>query len=137
MVKSGIISDSNQIISDVMYSQLSIVRAEKALVSSPFTIKLFSDMKNQGVALKAIAADEGVKIGYLSKFANLITVENSLLWLIDVGVLRREVDGQGITDSFRLTPLGYDILDKWQIQKPIATWGDRLENLLNQSMRFF
>ncbi len=120
-----------------MYSQLSIVRAEKALVSSPFTLTLFSDMKNQGVALKAIAAAEGVKNGYINKFTNLITVENSLLWLIDVGVLRREVDGQGITDSFRLTPLGYDILGKWQIQKPIATLGDRLQNLLNQSMRFF
>ncbi|AFY72785.1 hypothetical protein Syn7502_00636 [Synechococcus sp. PCC 7502] len=119
------------------YSPASIVRAEKAIVSSPFTLKLLSDLSNQGVSLKAIAAEEGLKNGYLTKFANLITVENSLLWLIDVGVLRREVDGQGITDSFRLTPLGYEILAKWQPQKPIATWSDRFENLFNQSMRFF
>ena len=34
-----------------------------------------------------------------------------MLWLIQVGVLRREVDGQGITDSFRLTPLCRYLLD--------------------------
>ena len=122
------------------YSQLSITRAEKALMSSPFTLKLLSDMASQGVSLKAIADAEGVKNAYLTKSVNFITVENSLLWLIDVGVLRREVDGQGITDSFRLTPLGYKILEKWQAQKnqkPSATWSDRLQNLFNQSMRFF
>lgn len=118
------------------YSPSSLVRAEKALISSPFTLKLLSDMINQGIALRAIASSEGIKNGYLVRSANLITVENSLLWLIDVGVLRREVDGQGITDSFRLTPLGYEILEKWQI-KPFATFRDRLENLFNQSMRFF
>jgi hypothetical protein len=122
------------------YSQLSITRAEKALMSSPFTLKLLSDMASQGVALKAIAETEGLKNTYLTQSVNFITVENSLLWLIDVGVLRREVDGQGITDSFRLTPLGYEILEKWQAQqnqKPNATWSDRLQNLFNQSMRFF
>jgi len=122
------------------YSQASIVRAEKALMSSPFTLKLLSDMASHGVALKAIAEAEGIKNAYLVQSTNFITVENSLLWLIDVGVLRREVDGQGITDSFRLTPLGYEILEKWQSQKnqkPFATWSDRLQNLFNQSMRFF
>jgi len=119
------------------YSQVSIVRAERALISAPFTPKLLADMVNHGVPLKAIASIEGLKNGYLTQSANLITVENSLLWLIDVGVLRREVDGQGITDSFRLTPLGYDIQAKWHSQKPLATWRDRLENLFNQSMRFF
>ena len=118
----------------MQYSSSSLIRAETALVTCPFTLKLFNDMKQQGVALRAIAGGEGVKNGYLTKAINLIAVENSLLWLIDVGVLRREVDGQGITDSFRLTPLGYDILGKWADQKPIVTLGDRLQNLVNQSL---
>jgi hypothetical protein len=33
------------------------------------------------------------------------------VWLIQVGMLRREVDGQGLTDSFRLTPLGGQIAE--------------------------
>ncbi len=36
---------------------------------------------------------------------------DDLRWLISVGVLRREVDGQGLTSRFRLTPLGRQLLD--------------------------
>ena len=39
-------------------------------------------------------------------------LENELRWLITVGVLRREVDGQGLTSRFRLTPLGRQLLDE-------------------------
>ena len=35
--------------------------------------------------------------------------ENEFRWLIKVGVLRREVDGQGLTSKVRLTPLGRQI----------------------------
>ena len=38
-------------------------------------------------------------------------LEDDLRWLIRVGVLRREVDGQGLTSRFRLTPLGRQLLD--------------------------
>jgi len=121
------------------YSQPSITRAEKALSASPFTLKLLVDMTNKGVDLKAIAGAEGMKNHYLQNLTNAIVVENSLLWLIQVGVLRREVDGQGITDSFRLTPLGYHILGKWQTQgsQPVATWCDRLQDLFRQSTQVF
>jgi hypothetical protein len=56
------------------------------------------------------------------------------MWLIQLGMVRREVDGQGITDSFRLTPLGKQILDKWQGQShPGVNVGDRLMNFLHLS----
>ena len=74
-------------------------RAEIAVRCAPFTVKLFADMATQGVNLRAIAGNEGVKNQYLTSSTNLIITENSLLWLIQVGILRREVDGQGITDS--------------------------------------
>ncbi len=68
-------------------------------------------------------------------------VENAILWLIQVGILRREVDGQGITDSFRLTPMGHLLLEKWQTQPkfPNATFSDRLQNFWTQIQlsRFF
>jgi hypothetical protein len=55
-----------------------------------------------------------------------------------VGVLRREVDGQGITDSFRLTPLGRQLVEKWQPQGdilPPPTLLDRLYNALSRWLR--
>lgn len=36
--------------------------------------------------------------------------EDALIWLIRLGVLRREVDGQGLTERVRLTPLGRGLL---------------------------
>ena len=42
-------------------------------------------------------------------------IEDSFLWLIKIGILRREVDGQGLTSKVRLTPLGRQILKKYPI----------------------
>ena len=116
------------------YEPQILQRAEIALRCAPFTVKLFADMALQGVNLRTIAGNEGVKNQYLTSFNNLIATENPLLWLIQVGILRREVDGQGITDSFRLTPLGHLLLDKWRSHTnfPMASLGDRLQNFWAQ-----
>ncbi len=82
-------------------------RAYRALICSPFTLKLFQHMAKEGVSLRSIVAFEN---GYLIRPLPLIPTEDYLLWLIKVGLLRREVDGQGITDRFRLTPLGHRLL---------------------------
>jgi len=118
----------------VEYEAHILQRAEIALRCAPFTMKLFADMASQGVNLRAIAGNEGLKNQYLTRACNLIITENALLWLIQVGVLRREVDGQGITDSFRLTPMGHLLLDKWKQQSrfPVASISDRLQNFWTQ-----
>ena len=38
-------------------------------------------------------------------------IENEFLKLIKIGVLRREVDGQGLTSRVRTTPIGRQILE--------------------------
>ena len=38
-------------------------------------------------------------------------IENEFLKLIKIGVLRREVDGQGLTAKVRITPIGRKVLD--------------------------
>ncbi|MCY7332003.1 MAG: hypothetical protein LH649_04950 [Pseudanabaena sp. CAN_BIN31] len=116
------------------YEPQILQRAEIALRCAPFKVKLFADMATQGVNLRAIAGNDGIKNQYLTSLTSLIITENSLLWLIQVGTLRREVDGQGITDSFRLTPMGHLLLDKWRSQStfPIANLGDRLQNFWAQ-----
>jgi hypothetical protein len=65
-------------------------------------------------------------------------VEGELGWLIQVGLLRREVDGQGITDSFRLTPLGRQLVERAEAQGkglPEATAEKWLLNALNRWLR--
>ncbi len=127
-------------IAGINFPAASLQRAARALHCSPFTRSLLDDMARQGVALRAIAGTEGVARGYLRAALGLTPVENALLWLVEVGVLRREVDGQGITDSFRLTPMGHELLARTPVEGfPMPSWGDRLQNRLAQWQpnRFF
>ena len=55
------------------------------------------------------------KSKYLNKefmFINSsVFIENEFLKLIKIGVLRREVDGQGLTSKVRITPIGRQVLE--------------------------
>ncbi len=112
-------------------------RAERALCCSPFNLNLFVTMSSQSVGLKSIASDAGLKNGYTNSLLSELAAENYLLWLIQVGVLRREVDGQGITDHFRLTPLGHNLVKKYAGKKNWLqpTISDRLDNFINRWLR--
>ncbi len=96
----------------LVYTSKALERAERSLICSPFNLSLFIAMTSQSIQLGAIAMDKGIKQSYTKHPLSELTCENALAWLIDVGVLRREVDGQGITDSFRLTPLGHQLIGK-------------------------
>ncbi|WP_159788489.1 Npun_F0494 family protein [Sodalinema gerasimenkoae] len=124
----------------IPYSETSLDRARRAIRCAPFTLKLYQDFRQQGIFLEKIVGETGVQQGYSLYPLGELAAENDLLWLINVGVLRREVDGQGITDSFRLTPLGRVVVDEWAANE--ATWldeitlGDRLSNSLRRWLRW-
>jgi hypothetical protein len=113
------------------YTRKTLKRAERSLVCSPFNIGLWETMRHQSVPLGAIALENGVKHGYTQRSLSELACDNALGWLIQVGVLRREVDGQGITDGFRLTPLGRQLLEQYQGKNwPTPSWRDRLYNAM-------
>jgi hypothetical protein len=117
------------------YEPKTVIRAKKALSCSPFCLKLFRDMRNQSVPIQQIAGTRGIELGYVTQAYSESRTEDKLIWLINVGLLRREVDGQGLTDSFRLTPLGREIVREWeqaQNQIPAATLGDRVSHWLSR-----
>lgn len=106
---------------------------------APFQVKLFAAMVRQSVGLKDIAGNAGLQNQYTCNPVSELAAETELLWLIQVGLLRREVDGQGLTDSFRVTPLGRQLVQKWQDQGDSvrfrASLGDRLHNFLHRWLR--
>jgi hypothetical protein len=116
-----------------------MIRAERAMRCSPFKLPLFVEMVQQSVPVKAIATTSGLQNGYTHRPLSELTAENELLWLIQVGLLRREVDGQGLTDSFRVTPLGRQLTQKWQERGPgvsfTPTLRDRIYNALSRWLR--
>lgn len=124
----------------IEYPDNTIERAKLALRCSPFRLSLFSTMRDQSVQLNAIVLESGFEKGYTKSQLTELACENNLLWLIQVGLLRREVDGQGITDSFRLTPLGRQLVEKYQKEGgeiPQATVCDKVKNRLIRGFGFF
>lgn len=122
----------------IQYPTRSVIRAERAMRCLPFKLPLFAAMRNKSVSLSAIANQEGIAYDYTKRPISELAAETGLMWLIQVGILRREVDGQGITDSFRLTPLGRQLLEKWENQGgtlPPPAFLDRLYNTLNRWFR--
>lgn len=120
------------------YPVRTVQRAERALCCSPFQLPLFAAMRVNSIPLPAIAGGAGAEHHYTKRPLSEFAVESALMWLIQVGILRREVDGQGITDSFRLTPLGRQLLEKWEHQGgvfPPPSFLDRFYNALSRWVR--
>ncbi|ELS03044.1 hypothetical protein Xen7305DRAFT_00027630 [Xenococcus sp. PCC 7305] len=118
----------------INYPTATIARATRALSCSPFKLNLFSAMQYQGISLQIIAEESGIKKNYTIKNLTESQAESYLVWLINVGLLRREVDGQGLTDSFRLTPLGRQLVTQWESagKFPQPTTSDQLYNFINR-----
>jgi DNA-binding PadR family transcriptional regulator len=95
-------------------------------------------MGSESVPLPLIAHQSGVNKGFTFKSLSERRVESELSWLIKVGLLRREVDGQGITDSFRLTPLGKQVVQEWKNSGdlPKPTWWERCQNQVRRWLSF-
>lgn len=131
-------STQNQTPQSIQYSQYTVERGERALRCSPFQLPLFRAMRSASVPLQVIAGKTGLQRGYTQHSLSERRAERVLMWLIDVGLLRREVDGQGITDSFRLTPLGRQLVEKWEHQGgrlPTPSLPERIYNALNRWLK--
>ncbi|MEM7592179.1 MAG: Npun_F0494 family protein [Cyanobacteria bacterium P01_A01_bin.83] len=118
------------------YAPQTIKRAQRALSCSPFRLKLFQQMRNDSVPMQQIAEETGISKGFTKQAMNEPQAETELVWLINVGLLRREVDGQGLTDSFRLTPLGRQIVEKWEQAKNEIPEASSIDGVLNWLSRW-
>ncbi|NEQ99912.1 MAG: hypothetical protein F6K30_24970 [Cyanothece sp. SIO2G6] len=115
----------------IQYPPQAIRRASRAVRCSPFTVSLFEAMQYHSVQLGAIAGTSGVQLGYVCHPITERAADDHTLWLIQIGLLRREVDGQGLTDSFRLTPLGRHLIYTWQHQSRYRQSASLVDHLLN------
>jgi hypothetical protein len=122
----------------ISYSAKTIDRAELALRCAPFQLSLFAKMRWESVSVPKLAGTLGINSGYTRRSLSELDVESATNWLIQVGMLRREVDGQGLTDSFRLTPLGLQLIEKWETaggNLPAVSPIDRAKNFANRWFR--
>jgi hypothetical protein len=122
----------------ISYPAKTIDRADLAMRCAPFNLSLFAKLRWESVSVPKLAGNLGVDAGYTRRPLSELEVESATNWLIRVGMLRREVDGQGLTDSFRLTPLGLELVEKWDgngRKLPPASLVDRATNFVTRWLR--
>ena len=105
--------------------QRALRRARQAVRSLPFALTFYQELEQGALSSTQLAARPDWP---LSSSAT----EDHLIWLIQLGVLRREVDGQGLTERVRLTPLGRQVLEPWGEAIPPASWLMRLKHWLRR-----
>jgi len=87
-------------------------RAKEGIKNCPFNLFLFQSLLNGSLSAENVFLN---KSKYLNKefifIQSPLFIENEFLRLIKIGVLRREVDGQGLTSRVRITPIGRQVLE--------------------------
>ena len=87
-------------------------RAKKGIKISPFNFFLFQSLLKSSLSAQNVFLNKSKYLTQEFLFINSsLFIENEFLKLIKIGVLRREVDGQGLTSKVRITPIGRQVLE--------------------------
>ena len=90
----------------------SLERASRSIRCLPFTKQFYQDAQERGLdASTVLQLPKLYRLDSVRWFTAANSVEDAFRWLIRVGVLRREVDGQGLTSRIRATPLARQLLE--------------------------
>ena len=86
-------------------------RAKKGIRNCPFNLFLFQSLQKESLTAQDVFENKSKYLRQEFIFINSsLFIENEFLKLIKIGVLRREVDGQGLTSKVRITPIGRQVL---------------------------
>ena len=87
-------------------------RAKKGIRNCPFNLFLFQSLQKESLSAQDVFENKSKYLSQEFMFINSsLFRENEFLNLIKIGVLRREVDGQGLTSKVRITPTGRKVLE--------------------------
>ena len=87
-------------------------RAKKGIRKSPFNLFLFQSLLEGSLSAENVFRDQTKYLNQEFIFIkSSLFIENEFLKLIKIGVLRREVDGQGLTSKVRITPIGRQVIE--------------------------
>ena len=109
----------------------SLARAASAMRCLPFRLNLYRLLEHEALSSVALLARADVDTLCSTRLTPDDT-ENLFIWLIRLGVLRREVDGQGLTERVRLTPMGRQLLAGWGNEIPPAGWKEQLRHAISR-----
>jgi len=105
--------------STTLVSARALKRARQVMRCLPFRLAFYKHLEHEALSSTQLSSQKNW-MAISRKPLSRSSTEDDLIWLIQVGVLRREVDGQGLTERVRLTPMGRDLLDDWDDEIPTA-----------------
>ena len=87
-------------------------RAKEGMRSCPFNFLFFQNLLSNSLSAQNVYQNKSTYLNKEFMFINSsVFIETEFLRLIKIGVLRREVDGQGLTSKVRITPIGRQIIE--------------------------
>ena len=87
-------------------------RAQRGIRNCPFNLFLFQSLQKGSLSAQNVFEHKSDYLSQEFMFINSsLFIENEFLKLIKIGVLRREVDGQGLTSKVRITPIGRQVIE--------------------------
>ena len=87
-------------------------RAQRGIKNCPFNLFLFQSLQKGSLSAENVFINKSKYLNQEFMFiSSSLFIENEFLRLIKIGVLRREVDGQGLTSKVRITPIGRQVLE--------------------------
>jgi len=89
--------------------QRAIVRAKRSITSLPFKRFFYERVDQTAMSAEELCSSVDWQQYVFVPFGKE-RAEEHFNWMIKLGILRREVDGQGLTSRIRLTPLGRKII---------------------------
>ncbi len=111
--------------------QRSLDRASRSLRCLPFRRGFYEAVGRHSLSGQELASSsDWARFSFRPLSAE--QAEEHFLWLIRLGVLRREVDGQGLTERVRLTPMGRQVLRDCPAEIPRAGRRERFLEALRR-----
>ncbi|EAQ68004.1 winged helix-turn-helix DNA-binding domain-containing protein [Synechococcus sp. RS9909] len=114
-----------------LLSQRALQRARQAMACLPFTWRFYQVLEEEALSSTALL-ERSDRTQFCQQPLTASRIEDDFIWLIQLGVLRREVDGQGLTERVRLTPMGRECLRCWTGAIPRASLPQRLHHWLRR-----
>ena len=111
-------------------------RATQSMRCLPFRRAFYAEVADTPISSKELCSRDDWADLVFAPFGPE-RAEAHFNWMIRLGILRREVDGQGLTERVRLTPMGRELLASWQGEIGRANLRERIqENFQRHRPRF-
>ena len=103
-----------------------LLRAESSMMCLPFRKTFYEEIDTNAISGEELSQREDLSRLVFVVFSSH-RAEEHFAWMIKLGILRREVDGQGLTNRVRLTRMGRRIVERWKGEAPRAGLRKRIQ----------